>query len=93
MVAFRKTETILSLEIDFTRAAKFSDNFFSSKETLPMTEWMIGKSPSVRQDKLEERVFIKSSGCSLIVPVLGFGIKPLGPKIFAIFANFGIIDG
>src|SRR5258708_3606158 len=37
--------------------------------------------------------FAASSGVFVIVPFLGFGIKPLGPRVLATFASLGIIAG
>src|SRR3989344_3075745 len=54
---------------------------------------MRGKSVLVFQETLDWRIFTNWDGLSLIVFVLGFGIRPRGPNIFATLASLGIMSG
>lgn len=73
----------------------FSVSCLSERDNFPMTKWIKGASFSV----LREREFLAAidlasdSGSLTIVPVLGLGIRPLGPRTLASLTSLAIWVG
>ena len=94
MVDFKVTFTIFAFLIAAIKASMLSVNFSGPKEILPTVKCIIGALASVLKLICPPAYFLAtSSGFGAIVPFLGFGIKPLGPKTLATLANFAIIVG
>ena len=89
------TDSGLFLAIANIRASKFCFKASGSKERLPILFMM--KEPSLTRNSIKpcfEDLTVSISSCYLTrVPLLTFGIRPLGPRTRAMALSVGICSG